>query len=325
MPKISVLMSVYNETAVQIEEAVQSILDQTFSDFELLIVNDAPSNPNMSNLLATVQTLSKDRIKIYNNETNIGLALSMNRAAELSTGKYIARMDADDISLPERFQKEVQLLDSGKYDFVFTNYVTINDNGEFITKTPLSPNYNDDVISDRICEENIIHHPTVMMKRDVFEKAGRYRNFPCAQDYDLWLRLVSVGCRFHMINEVLFHYRVRRTSITSKKRLQQKLTMDYARKLYIERLKTGTDSYKYEGYIEYVQKNIKKHKNAEQQLDTNRLKLQKAYQYKRKGNLIGFFVCRVSVFLGSSVYRASYLDKVRNKREIKKVGLEKRR
>ena len=102
MPEVSVLMSIYNERYNDIEKAVNSVLKQTFKDFEFIIVIDEPSRANLASMLEA----RDPRIKIYLNKENIGLAKSMNRAAELADGKYLARMDADDVSLPQRLEKE---------------------------------------------------------------------------------------------------------------------------------------------------------------------------------------------------------------------------
>lgn len=322
MPKISVLMSVYNETPEQLHLAIDSVLKQTYQDFELVIINDAPQNLAIKECLHEIENEHCEKVHIYFNENNIGLALSMNRAAELSSGEYIARMDSDDISCPDRFEKEVSVLDSGLYDFVFTNNETISESGELLKIKDVFPITQDEDICSHICQDNFIHHPTIMMTRSIFEKAGQYRNFPCAQDYDLWLRLVSVGCRFHMIDESLYIYRLRDTSVTARKRLQQKLTLDYSRELFLQRIKTGADSYSYEGYCNYIQQRTRRYKNVEQQLEKNRVKLQQAQEYKAARRILRYYLCRFSVFIGSPIYRGSYLKKRYLVRKIRKIQKE---
>lgn len=314
MPKVSVLMGVYNEQFSQIDLAIKSILSQTFTDYELIIVNDAPENKKMKEFLTKEKKLSS-KINVYTNKENIGLADSMNKAFKYSTGQYIARMDSDDISLPTRLEKEAKILDSGKYDFVFTNYNIIDEQGNLI-KEKASEVYSPKDIVNNLYKKNIIHHPTIMMTRDVFMKAKGYRKFPCAQDYDFWLRLINLNCRFYMINEVLFNYRIRSTSTTARKKVQQKITIEYSRKLFLERLKNGRDTYSYEGYEQYVKAIKSKYRCIDKQMERSNKQLRKAQELKKEKKYIESFLYRVNVFLSSSFYRDSY---IKQKQMIKKI------
>jgi len=310
MPEVSVLMSVYNEKEHEMEESIRSIITQTYTDWELIIVSDNPGNAALQSFLEKAETWDS-RIRIVHNQKNIGLALSMNRAAEHSTGRYLARMDADDVSLPNRFQDEVDCLKSGKYDLIFTNFLKMDEDGTLLGKEPCSALRQDHEISRKLCEANIIHHPTVMMTREIFLKAGGYRDFPCAQDYDLWLRLVNCGCRFHMINEVALRYRIRSESVTSRKRLQQKLTMDYIRSLFVHRIRSGHDSYSREAYDRYIDQEKQRLQGGSDELEANRRKLRLAMESRRKRRYALWLAYRISVFLTSPIYRQSYWKKWR--------------
>lgn len=310
MPKISVLMSVYNETEGQVEQSIQSILAQTYSDFELIVINDNPKNEVTAQWLKRLCSVDQ-RIHLYTNEKNIGLALSMNYAAELATGKYLARMDSDDVSEITRFEKQVHLLDEGRYDLVCTEYRYIDESGSLIELSSPIETYTDEQLSKQIYLKNCIHHPTVMMTAELFEKVGGYRDFPCAQDYDLWIRMAHVGARFHMIHEPLLRYRVRTGSVTNKKSLQQKLTLEYTRKLYIQRLKTGEDQFSKENYNEFIAAHSKNIERQESDMNRNRALLQKAKTYKSNGNLLMYFFARLFVILGSNVYRSGYIEKMK--------------
>ncbi len=305
MVDISVLMSVYNEDESQIELAIKSILTQSYSNFELIIINDNPQNSTISKCLNQMKKLSP-KIKIYSNHENMGLALSMNEAFKLSKGRYIARMDADDISFPSRFEKQIKVLEGGSYDFVFTNYDLIDEEGNIIKKKT-SKYYDSSEIANIIYKKNIIHHPTVMMSRKIFEEAGGYRNFPCAQDYDFWLRLLNLNCRFYMINEVLFQYRIRGNSTTFRKKVQQQLTLEYSRKLLLERLRFGKDSYSFENYTKYIENKKLKNKKIEIQLEKGMKKLSLASERLKKRRYFSFLYNRIIVFLGNSYYRNYYL------------------
>lgn len=247
MPRISVLMSVYNEDEQDFTLAVNSVLNQTYRDFELIIVCDNPSN---SAMIAMLQRIEKQdsRIKIVMNEKNMGLALSMNHGFEYAEGDIIARIDADDISFPDRFEKQIDCLTRNNYDLVWSSYVFIDEKG--IEQDIAVQYYNDEEVPKTLPLKNIVHHPTVMMRREAFENAGLYRNYPCAQDYDLWLRMLYCGSRLHMMPDKLLLYRVRSTSTTSRKKYQQLCTLNYIRKLYKERQKNGSDSYSYDNYCQ---------------------------------------------------------------------------
>ena len=308
MPKISVIMSVYNETKEQVEQSIQSILAQTYSDFELIVINDNPKSETVGKWLKHI-CAADDRIHLYTNAVNIGLALSMNYAAEQATGEYLARMDADDISEITRFEKQVALLEQGKYDLICTGYQYIDERGDLVELRSPVELYTDEQLMKQIYVKNCIHHPTVMMTAKLFEKVGGYRDFPCAQDYDLWIRMAHAGARFHMIHEPLLCYRIRSGSVTNKKKLQQKLTLEYTRRLYIQRLKTGKDQFSKKDYNEFIAAHTKNMELQESDMNRNRVLLQKAKAYRNKKNFPMYFLTRLSVLLGSSVYRSGYIEK----------------
>lgn len=248
---ISVLMSVYNEEESYIVDAVESCLNQTYKDFELIIVNDNPGNDRILKLLGKI-SLMDDRIIVIHNQHNKGLALSLNAAAAVAKGDIYARMDADDVNDNMRFQTEYDLISSGKYDLITTNYHFIDENSKDIDENVVI--YSGQAVEKLLPYGNTIHHPTVMMTREIFERAGGYRDFPCAQDYDLWLRMYDIGARMCMVQKDLFGYRVRRHSITSSNKMRQIATMQYIRKLYRQRKKYGKDSYCHGDYNDYLQK-----------------------------------------------------------------------
>lgn len=246
---ISVLSSVYNETLEEIRESLDSILSQSYTDFELIIVLDRPEYTEGLTLLQ--EYAAKDaRVKVLVNEKNIGLALSMNYAAENAKGEYYLRMDADDVCYPERFQMQIDAIEDGGYDLVCGNYDFMDENGNILPQKPAL--YTDRQMEAMLPYRNIIHHPTVIMKAKAFWQAGAYRNYHCAQDYDLWLRMKCNGCKMHMIPEKLIKYRVRQASTTVQKRYKQSCTGEYIRKLYQKG--DNMQSYSYESYLAYLKK-----------------------------------------------------------------------
>lgn len=206
-PKVTVLMSVYNGEKY-LREAVDSILNQTFKDFEFLIINDGSTDKTLDIL----QSYKDPRIRIVNNKKNIGLTKSLNKGLKIAKGEYIARMDADDVSLPKRLQFQVNLMNKNK-DTVLcgTNTLSINETGEKIS----GPWWQDSLLPMewQILLSNPIAHPTAMIRKNFIINQFQpiYRTIVNAEDYDLWCRLVLRG-KIERLNKVLLFYRLRKDS-----------------------------------------------------------------------------------------------------------------
>ncbi|MBF0396019.1 MAG: glycosyltransferase [Desulfobacterales bacterium] len=177
-------MSVYNGERF-ISYAINSILNQTFKDFEFIIIDDASDDK-------TTEILRKYcdfRIKVFRNDKRIGLTRSLNKGLKLAQGEYIARMDADDISLPYRFQKQKEILDKDqKIGLIGSWVMLIDENNQEIkvVKTLIFSH----MIKWRLIFQNIIVHSSVMFRREAVNIVGGYdESFFYAQDYDLWSKL----------------------------------------------------------------------------------------------------------------------------------------
>lgn len=211
-PKITVLMPVYN-CELYIREAVDSILNQTFTDFEFLIIDDASTDKTVS----IIKTYNDPRIQLIEKPKNSGYTNSLNHGLSIARGEYIARMDGDDISLLERFAKQVAFLDANK-DVVLcgTLYQIIGTNK--IVKVP--ENHAD--IKLELLKGCCIGHPTVMMRKSLLDELSVIYDLikEPAEDYDLWIRLLSIG-KLHNLQEVLLNYRVHDTQVSQKREIQQ--------------------------------------------------------------------------------------------------------
>ena len=251
-PILSVLMIVFNESKAQIVESVHSMLEQSFSDFELIIVND---NPRRDDIQDIINQFADDRIRIIKNESNIGLAMSMNVAASQARADIYARMDADDIAEFDRFAIEYEIIRRPDVDVVFSNFVYIDNESK-----PIEEKYKRNFLEgpvdsrDIALRPSLIHHPTVMMKRNIFEKVGGYRDFPCAQDSDLWMRMQENGALFYRIAKPLMRYRINPKGTTQKKYFKQQLTAHYIFSLSIERMTMGKDSFSKDNYEAYMKR-----------------------------------------------------------------------
>ncbi|MBR2635116.1 MAG: glycosyltransferase [Clostridia bacterium] len=305
--QLSVLMSVYNETLKDIAEAIESILNQTFSNFELLIVDDNPSRLDHKNLLAEYK--KKDsRIIILDNQKNIGLAMSMNKAAAKARSDIFVRMDADDISLPTRFEEQYQLLRSNCYDLVCGRFTSIDEASLDIGLNEIKPEYiSSEEIAETLPYKSVIHHPTVMMTRAIFERVNGYRDFPCAQDYDLWLRMLDAKATFAMTNKTILKYRIRESSISGSKKIKQRLTIEYIRDRYIERLRKGKDSFSKEHYQNYLNKQIKNESKDSELIEQGNVILNYAKECEEHGKALYSKLLKCKVLLCNRVYRHVFL------------------
>lgn len=317
--KLSVLMSVYNETLGDITEAIESVLSQTFPYFEFLIVDDNPARSDHRFLLEEYKR-KDSRIIIIKNEKNIGLAMSMNKAALNASGDVFVRMDADDICLPTRFDDEYRLLCSQNCDVICGRYTVMDDNSIDISSYGVKPEYTvSNMISETLPYKSVIHHPTVMMTRRIFERVNGYRNFPCAQDFDLWLRMMDANATFAMIDKVVLRYRLRSSSVSVSKRIRQRITVEYIRDLYIERLRTGCDSFSEEHYQNYLKKNIKDEEMDSALIDQGNVIINKAKLYDVQGKRLYSVLLRSKLLLCNRVYRHVFFKLWRSKRAIKRL------
>lgn len=242
-------MSVFNERIEWLSQSIDSIIKQTFHDYEFIIVVDNPNIDSSIRSFLKSKAASDSRIKIFFNDENLGLALSLNKAVSFSSGTFIARMDADDISFPERISKELEYLDRTKADLVSTNFIYIDDKSNIIrVHGTIEENQN-----KILPKKNQISHPTVVFKKECFDIVGGYRNFQRSQDYDLWLRFLTNGFSIRAINEYLLYYRINPSGLSEKSRLEQYYTNLYQKKLYLERKKYGTDSFSEEKYRKYIE------------------------------------------------------------------------
>lgn len=209
IPKISVILSVYNGEKY-IKEAMQSILDQTFGDFEFIIIDDG-SVDKTSQVLDGFQDPRIVRLK---NEKNIGLVKSLNRGLEMARGEFIARMDADDITYPQRFEKQIRFLEQNPSVGVLGTAIEyINTKGKRISVSREPASH--ELIFWKMFFDCAIIHPTVMMRREVVTSVHGYDpTFIHIEDTELWSRLVNLT-RFANLSEVLHARRLHRQSIMS--------------------------------------------------------------------------------------------------------------
>ena len=227
---ISVLMSTYNETETYLRTAIESILNQTYKDIQFIIVNDNPNN-KAHIMICSEYAKTDQRIVLLCNEQNYGLVKSLNRALTQATGDYIARMDADDFSRPDRFEKQVSFLENNKLDLVGSNIRNMSENGELAGNVTICPKTHEQ-IKCYLKTNSAVPHPTWLGKRTVFELLGGYRDIAACEDYDFLVRLVLAGGRVGNVQEDLVYYRLNSSGISSTKKAIQKTSLYIVRKYY---------------------------------------------------------------------------------------------
>ncbi len=227
-PKVTVLMCAYNE-ASYITEAIESILRQSFTDFEFIIIDDASTDQTVE----TIRTMPDRRIRLVENDTNLGLTQSLNKGLLLAKGTYIARMDADDIALPHRLAAQVAYMEQHPETILCGSWAALFGKQEGVRKHPSESN----LLKVRLLFSCQFIHPSVMLRKSALVTYQLYYNetFRQAQDYELWVRMIPYG-QFHTIPEELIKYRVHAKQISHQDKGFQKENTHRIYRFLLEKL-----------------------------------------------------------------------------------------
>jgi glycosyltransferase involved in cell wall biosynthesis len=216
-PKISVLMPVYNGERY-VEKAIESVLRQEFTDFELIIVDDG-STDNSLPICKRCATHDK-RIRLIVKEKG-GTTSALKQGFALAKGEFVARMDADDISLPQRFNHQLSFMKRNVDVAVVGTQVELIDPDGLQICVQKHPTHHEEIYALMMNGGYSMVHPTVMMRKEIIESAGGYRgNFEMAQDYDLWLRIAEQA-KLANLPMVLLRQRLHDDSVSYSKRDEQ--------------------------------------------------------------------------------------------------------
>lgn len=228
-PKISVLMTVYNSEKF-LELAISSVLQQTFIDFELVILNDCSTDSSWGIIERFAE--QDARIRAINNEKNLGGCENLNKGLRLLRGKYMARHDNDDWSFPDRLQKQFDFLEMHPEVGIVGGSIEIVDvDGKKIGKRTY--NLSDSDIRRKIFRYSPFAHPLVMMRKSVLDQAGCFYDvsFAPSDDYELWFRMGKIT-QFANLPDVLLKYRVAPGSITLSSTKKMELSTIRVRNKY---------------------------------------------------------------------------------------------
>jgi len=239
MTSVSVIMAVYNEPLDWLTKSIDSVLGQTLRDIELIVINDNPGRVELEPFLERYAERDK-RIRILTNPENIGLTKSLNKAIECARGELLARMDGDDISLPNRLNLQYRFLESHPDIFLVGCSVRIIDRNGRARERAIKHADHERIVKDILSGRLGFYHPTIMFRNE----GVLYRErFETTQDLDLYLNLLSEGRRFANLRQVLMHYRISDQNISVTMRKKQIVMKKLALKFYEERAQGGRDSY----------------------------------------------------------------------------------
>lgn len=220
-PKISVIMGIYNTKSKEyLEKSLNSILNQSYKDFELIICDDGSTNE----CVKWAKEICQDdkRVIFIENDRNRGLAYTLNHCLKYAKGKYIARMDDDDYSHIDRFEKQLKFLEENEHiDLVSCNINMFDEFGVYNVKTYPKLIKNKDFLFN-----SPIVHPAIMARKEAFEKVNGYRDVKTTirvEDYDLFLRMQEKQIKMYVIQEILFDYRDDRENSLRRKKYKYRI------------------------------------------------------------------------------------------------------
>lgn len=290
---ISVIMSIYKEPIQWVVKALNSIMNQTYPNVELIVIIDNPDNVEAINY---IKKLGANNLKWLVNDRNVGLVRSLNKALKMCSGKYIARMDADDYSYPNRLEREYFFIKKNGFDIVGTAYEIFEK--DKIIDTRYNPRHS--IISKRVLRyKNCIVHPSWLIKTEVYDDLDGYRQIDACEDYDFLVRAVLKGYKIGNINEVLFQYRNNENSISHIKYTKQVLTMQYISNAY--RCKNIIDLGTYNTYIG----------GSEYDIDARRL--QQRYKFENKIDKEKNIIRKILTIIEGMLFCREYrVEKIRN-------------
>lgn len=242
---ISVIMSVYNEQEY-ISEAIESVLNQTYDNFEFIIIDDCSTDKTVD--IIDKYAKSDSRVVLYQNKSNHGLTKNLNIALKKAKGKYIARMDGDDICLQERFEKQVDYLEKHE-DITLVSCQTQTFGDENLIENVISDS---EILRCTMLIRPVLAHPGFMFRRSILDEGFEYdESFKQAQDYDFAARLTRKH-KISIVTPVLLKYRAHKGQVSSKSMSSQFANADRVRKYLFEELGIELSDIEWDSYHKFI-------------------------------------------------------------------------
>ncbi|MBE7629133.1 glycosyltransferase family 2 protein [Tenacibaculum piscium] len=210
--KVSIITPSYNSSTF-IKQTIESVLNQTYENWEMIIVDDMSTDNSVEIIESYIEKSPKDKIRLIQNKTNSGPALTRNEAIKNAKGRYIAFLDSDDLWIPQKLEKQLHFMQTNNYPFTCTYYNHMDEDGKYlatIDNIPQKSSYNSSLTLNRVgCL-------TAIYDADYFGKVYM-DNIAKRQDYALWLNLLKKTDYVYCLPEVLADYRIRKNSVSSNK------------------------------------------------------------------------------------------------------------
>lgn len=208
-PLITVLMALYNG-GEYLKQSVQSVLDQTYDNFEFLIVNDCSTDDS----LKIIESFHDKRIKVHSNARNLGQTPSLNLGLKLAKGDYFARIDGDDVALPQWLKAQVNAIEEYPDHSVISSYAVAIDEKNRLKKVYAPPLESDDIILRSLIAPPIHHVGSILKKKDIIQVGGYNERYIYAADYELWERLINNDFKITTTPEILVAIREHSHSVS---------------------------------------------------------------------------------------------------------------
>lgn len=299
-PTVSVIMSLYSEPLEWLRESIESILKQDFKDFELIIINDNPKRIELEPFLAEYESNFYNIIKIIRNKDNVGLIESLNNGIDFARGKYIARMDADDISLSKRLFVQLEYLRANNYDLIGSNI-------EVVSEKKIKMYTSNKLLTDKFIDAVLLLgavplvHPTYLGKAEIFKKCKYNSQAIYAEDMELIAHARTLGYKIGNCPDILLKYRFNEGSIT-----KSNAYISYNTALSV---KQAFKLYKKTGRYNFVQLDSNFDKNKVIKFNNRQIFMNFAKgEIKNKNYLKGLIFLTKAMFSDLSFFRVIYIN-----------------
>ena len=295
MTKVSVIMPVYREKEGFVRQAIESILNQTLTDFQYIIILDDPDNDELKQVIHEY-CKNDSRIHFIVNDRNMGCPLTKNKGILLSTTEYVAIMDADDVSYPDRLETQLKRMEKDEVDFLAGYVEVIDEEDKVLYRMDNLPVKHEDVVK-KMRVNNCMPHPAWMLKKRSYLALDGYADIQGCEDYDLLLRAMNAGYKLGNCDRIILKYRLSQQSISRDNLYRQYLMMRYIQDKYFYH-KLPYNSYQEYENRKYTPEKAKRYAKAADAF-------QRALICKKRKQFAGVLINTAEIFISRE-----YIEKI---------------
>ena len=295
MTKVSVRMPVYREKEGFVRQAIESILNQTLTDFQYIIILDDPDNDELKQVIHEY-CKNDSRIHFIVNDRNMGCPLTKNKGILLSTTEYVAIMDADDVSYPDRLETQLKRMEKDEVDFLAGYVEVIDEEDTVLYRMDNLPVKHEDVVK-KMRVNNCMPHPAWMLKKRSYLALDGYADIQGCEDYDLLLRAMNAGYKLGNCDRIILKYRLSQQSISRDNLYRQYLMMRYIQDKYFYH-KLPYNSYQEYENRKYTPEKAKRYAKAADAF-------QRALICKKRKQFAGVLINTAEIFISRE-----YIEKI---------------